>query len=288
VKFLVTGAAGQLGSEIVRSLRGRETIALSHSELDVTDYHSVIQTALQYCPDVIVHSAAYTNVDGAESEPHQAFLVNGWGTRNVALAAKATGALMCYISTDFVFDGDKDSYTEWDLPAPLGVYGKSKLAGEFETMAHAPSWLIVRTAWLCGKVGRNFAKTILSLRESKATIPVVADQRGSPSVASDVAEVVAELCTRRLSGVFHVTNSGTATWYELARVIMEAAGDDPDRIAPATTEEVPRPARRPKSSILESICLTAAGLDRPRRWEDAFKELVGHLVGGEQVEGKLG
>lgn len=278
MKYLVTGAAGQLGSEIVESLGGREVAALSRSELDVTDYHSVVQTALDYAPQVIVHAAAYTDVDGAESDPETAFGVNAWGTRNVALAAKASGALMCYISTDFVFDGSRDSYFEWDDPSPLGIYGRSKLAGERETASHAPSWLIVRTSWLCGRAGKNFAKAILSLRSTQETIPVVNDQYGSPSVASDVAEVVTQLCTRRLEGIFHVTNSGSATWYELARAIMRSAGDDPDRIVPATTEEVPRAAKRPKSSVLGSRCLAAAGVRRPRPWREAFDDLVGELV----------
>lgn len=282
MRYLVTGAAGQLGSEIVQRLGAREVHAVSRTDLDVTDYHAVIQAALQYVPDVIIHAAAYTDVDGAESDPDAAFLVNAWGSRNVALAAKATGALMCYISTDFVFDGSSDSYSEWDEPAPLNVYGRSKLAGEKETAWHAPSWSIVRTSWLCGRRGKNFAKTILSMQSREETIPVVTDQRGSPSVASDVADVVVQLCVRRLEGVFHVTNSGTATWYELARAIMEAAGDDPDRVVPATTEEVRRPARRPKSSVLENVCLEAVGIPRLRHWREAFEDLVGELV--EQPE----
>ncbi len=284
MKILVTGARGQLGTEIVKSLAGRDVIALGRSDLDVTDYHAVMQCAFEHFPDTIVHAAAYTHVDRAESEPEAAFLVNAWGARNVALAAKATGAHLIYISTDFVFDGEKDSYWEWDDPRPLNIYGRSKLAGERETASHAPSWAVVRTSWLCGSVGTNFAKTILSLRTTQSTIPVVADQRGCPSVASDVASAIAKLCIRRLEGIFHVTNSGTATWYDLARVIMQAAGDDPDRIVPATSEEIQRPARRPKSSVLKSSCLVAAGLEPLRPWKVAFEELVALLTSESQSQ----
>ncbi len=283
MRFLVTGASGQLGVELVKALGERDVRALSHSELDVTDYHAVMQEVLDYMPDVIVHAAAYTDVDGAESAPEAAFAVNGWGSRNVALAAKASGAYLCYVSSDYVFDGSKDSYCEWDDPAPIGVYGRSKLAGEREVASHAPSWMIVRTAWLCGRVGRNFVRTILSLRDTRDTIPVVNDQRGSPSLASDVAEAIVRLCLARMEGIFHVTNSGAATWFEVARAVMEAAGDEPGRIVPVSTEEFPRPARRPRSSVLENRCLAAAGLPLLRPWRKAFEELVADLTESPQA-----
>ena len=278
LRYLITGAAGQLGYEIVECLGARDVAAFSHGQLDVTDRHAVTEAVLAYQPDVIVNAAAYADVDGAESEPEAAYSVNAWGARNVALAAKQTESYVCYISTDFVFDGTKDYYNEWDHPAPLGVYGASKLAGEQETAAHAPAWSIVRTAWLCGRKGRNFAKTILSLRNSRDTIEVVDDQRGSPSVASDIAAALVEVCARRLEGIFHVTNSGSATWCELAKAIMRAAGDDPERIVPTKTEDLRRPAKRPRSSVLDNACLRAAGLAALRPWQEAFDELVCDLL----------
>jgi dTDP-4-dehydrorhamnose reductase len=280
MKALVTGASGQLGSEIVEAFRtstSYDIVALGHDELDVCDHHAVFQALLGEEPDVVVHAAAYTDVDGAQSDPKTAFAVNGWGSRNVAVAAKEVDAYVCYISSDYVFDGLKQSYTEWDAPNPISVYGASKLAGEKETRWHAPRWSIVRTAWLSGRRGRNFVKTVLELKERRPVLEVVDDQRGSPSFAKDVARKVVEICVRRLQGIFHVTNSGSATWLEVARAILEEVGDDPSRVVPISTEKLGRPAPRPACSVLENRCLDLAGLDPLRGWRPALSELLREL-----------
>ncbi len=284
MRLLLTGAGGQLGSELVRLVaehneerrRGQiDLLACSHATLDVCRRDQVMAATLSFEPDVIVHAAAFTAVDACEEEPGRAFAVNALSTRYLAEAARLASAHLVYVSTDYVFDGNLGRpYLEWDEPAPLSVYGRSKLAGEKEA---GQSATVVRTAWLMSKTGANMAKTILRLgRESTGELRFVDDQRGSPTVAADLAAKVLELAIARRPGLFHVTNRGEATWFDVAREVMAAAGLGPERVVPISTDElVPRrPAARPANSVLENAVLRLEGDPLLPEWRESLGRLV--------------
>nr|MDQ3757381.1 dTDP-4-dehydrorhamnose reductase [Actinomycetota bacterium] len=203
---LVTGARGQLGTELLQAFPGHE---VQGTTADVGDRDAVHATVLEVRPDRVVHAGAWTDVDGCEGDPDRAFRSNALGTRNVVEAARRVGAHVAYISSDYVFDGETDRpYVEWDEPNPLSVYGRSKLAGERELH---PGDTVVRTSWVCGRTGRNFVKTMLRLAtEGDGPVSVVADQVGCPTFAADLARTVARLSIDARPGVFHVTNQGGA------------------------------------------------------------------------------
>ena len=206
-----------------------------------------------------MHTAAWTDVDGCEGDPDRAWRVNALGTRNVAEAARLVGARVCYVSTDYVFDGTADRpYIEWDDTNPLSVYGRSKLAGE---AALGPDDTVVRTSWVCGRHGRNFVKTVLGLVSAGKPMKVVDDQHGCPSFADDLAGMICRLVVARRPGLFHVTNQGPTTWYRFAVDIAAAAGLDAALVAPITTAELQpaRPAPRPANSVLDNAALRLSG-----------------------------
>ncbi|HZU74653.1 MAG TPA: dTDP-4-dehydrorhamnose reductase [Acidimicrobiales bacterium] len=279
-KVLVTGAAGQLGTEVVAHLATRraEVIGITRAEVDLTRRDLVRAAVSALGPEVVIHTAAWTAVDDCESDPERAFLVNTLSTRNLAEAARATGAHLCLVSTDYVFDGATDRpYLEWDTPNPLSVYGRSKLAAEAEL---DPSSTIVRTAWLFGEHGSNFVKTMLRLSQQSDVLRVVDDQHGCPTAAADLARAMTELALGRHPGVHHVTNQGAATWYELARQTMVAAGLPAERIEPISTKELdpPRPAPRPEYSVLDNFVLRQSGLDLLPDWRESLHALVPRLL----------
>ncbi|HWU37045.1 MAG TPA: dTDP-4-dehydrorhamnose reductase, partial [Candidatus Acidoferrum sp.] len=225
MRILVTGAKGQLGVELLQTLKlAHEVIGLDLPELDITRSTATDQVA-DLRPNWVIHAAAATDVDGCERDSAWAQAVNGDGTGRVADGCRRAGAGMIYISTDFVFDGRKRSpYTEEDQPAPLSVYGRSKLAGEEAARVLAPRWAIVRSAWMFGVSGKNFVKGIVNKAVAGERLRFVNDQVGSPTYARDLAQALAELVTRQLTGVFHVTNSGSCSRYEFARAILKQAG----------------------------------------------------------------
>jgi dTDP-4-dehydrorhamnose reductase len=277
-RILVTGAGGQLGLEIVRAFTGDDVIAADHAALDVSDRDSVLQAATSSAPDIVVHAGAWTAVDGCEGDPDRAFRVNAIGTRNVAEAARRVGAWLCYLSTDYVFDGRKsEPYVEWDPPNPVSVYGRSKLAGELEIGSDST---IVRTSWVCGLHGSNMVKTILRLAREHEKLSFVDDQRGQPSFADDVARAIRRLAVERRPGVFHVTNQGVVSWYEFARVVLEVADLDPDRVRPIPTADLdpPRPAPRPANSVLDNAAFRLSGLPLLPHFRQPLERLVGQLV----------
>jgi dTDP-4-dehydrorhamnose reductase len=286
MRVLVTGASGQVGREVVEVLSARqvgqrrgpalEVIGADRSLLDVTDRDAVLGTVGTLEPDVIMHLAAFTAVDACESQQDTAFAVNALGTRHVAEAARLTAAHLCYVSTDYVFDGTSPlPYTEWDRPNPLSVYGRSKLAGEQEAGPHST---IVRTSWVCGRYGANIVKTILRLLEGSDPLRFVDDQRGSPTVAGDLASTLVELALSRRAGVFHVTNQGVTSWYELARSVAGWAGHDPARVEPMATDPLARPAVRPQNSALDNAALRLSGLALLPPWQESVQALVHHLA----------
>jgi dTDP-4-dehydrorhamnose reductase len=269
--ILVTGGHGQLGTELIPCLSklGR-VMSPGRQELDLAaDAATAGIVALQ--PTHVVHAAAATDVERCEQDPSWAYAVNAAGTRRVAEACRAMGAWLLYVSTDYVFDGSKCTpYMEGDPPAPLNVYGRSKLAGEVQVQALVPQWAIVRTAWLYGHVGRNFVVTILKRLQAGNLLTVVADQTGSPSYARDLAEGIAQLVARQATGIFHLTNSGSCSRFECAQAIAREVGADPARVVPITSDALALRARRPAYSVLAHTAWKGLGLPPLRPWDVAL------------------
>jgi len=237
-----------------------EVLGCPHDVLDVGDRDSCMQVIGGFAPDAVVHAAAWTDVDGCQTDPDRAWKVNALGTRNVAEAARLVGARVCYVSTDYVFDGTADHpYSEWDDTNPVSVYGRSKQAGE---AVLGPDDAIVRTSWVCGRHGHNFVKTVLRLVSAGKPMNVVDDQHGCPTFADDLAGMICRLVVARRPGLFHVTNQGPTTWYRFAVDIAAAAGLDPEWVTPITTAELQpaRPAPRPANSVLDNAALRLSGL----------------------------
>jgi dTDP-4-dehydrorhamnose reductase len=279
-RVLVTGAAGQIGSEVVDAFADHDVIAADHSALDLADRDSVLQLITSTAPDAVVHAGAWTAVDACEADPDRAFRVNALGTRHVAEGARRVGAWVCYLSTDYVFDGRKpEPYIEWDAPNPASVYGRSKLGGEQEIFGAGAGATIVRTSWVCGLHGHNMVKTILRLAGDHEKLAFVDDQRGQPTFADDLAPMIRRLVVERRPGVFHVTNQGAVSWFEFARSVLEAAGLDPGRVRPIPTADLepPRPAPRPANSVLDNTALRLGGLRLLPHYREPLERLVRQL-----------
>lgn len=276
---LVTGRGGQLATELESALerRGFSVAALSRSELDITDEEAVAVIVRELRPTVIVNAAADTDVDGCESREAAALAVNGAAVGHLAAAAAAVGAHLVTVSTDYVFDGSKPTpYVETDHPNPQSAYGRTKLAGE---RAAGDDATIVRTAWLAGAHGPNTVKTVLRLLEGEGELRFVDDQRGSPTMAADLADAIAVLAAERAGGVFHLTNAGAVSWYEFAGEIAARVGADPGRVVPITTADLdpPRPAPRPANSVLDNAAWRAAGHEPLRDHREALGDLLRQL-----------
>ncbi|MFB9274546.1 dTDP-4-dehydrorhamnose reductase [Cohnella cellulosilytica] len=274
--ILVTGAGGQLGQELVRmNVDGLKIIGKNRSELDITDFGSCERACVSLKPDIVVHAAAYTAVDKAESEPEAAWTVNVEGTRNMAKAAEAVGAKFCYISTDYVFDGRGTTpYPENHPTSPQSVYGATKLEGERKASEFSSKCFIIRTSWVYGKYGGNFVNTMLQMAQSKKEITVVNDQIGSPTYTFDLASLIVELVRTDKYGVYHASNSGSCSWYEFAKAIFEEAGMKSIAVRPCSTEQYPRPAPRPSYSVFGQSALVGAGFTPLRPWREALREYL--------------
>lgn len=272
MRVVLTGAQGQLGCALRRALAAFPLVSLDLPEFDLTD-SSCGRAILDAAPEVVIHAGAYTNVDGAEREPARAMAINADGTARVARAAQEAGARLIYISTDYVFDGRKQHpYEEADPPAPLNAYGRSKLAGEEQALAACNRTLVIRTAWLYGREGQNFVKTILALADERPVLRVVADQQGCPTSAEDLAQAVLLLLQRDAQGLLHVTNDGACSWFEFARKIVELSGKTA-AVEPLTTEQAGRLASRPAYSVLSSDRLRGYGI-RMAHWEEALSRYL--------------
>jgi dTDP-4-dehydrorhamnose reductase len=308
-RVLVTGGRGQLGRDLADVLAGRvpdggiaddgtgilptvvpgtfDVLSTDIDTLDVVDRGAVRAVAEGFRPQLILHGGAYTAVDSCESDPDTAFAVNALGTRNVAEAARATGAHLVYVSTDYVFDGALDRpYVEWDPPGPVSIYGRSKLGGEIEVRSICgPASTVVRTAWVSGAHGANMVKTVLRLAaaDPASTLRFVDDQHGSPTFTADLARAIVRLGRDRRPGTFHVTNQGTTTWFGFARATLAAAGHDPARVEPIATSDLdpPRPAPRPTNSRLDNAALRLAGLPLLPDWTASLERLVTALQAAE-------
>ena len=279
MKVLVTGYAGQLGWDTVRLLesRGVECRGVDMQDFDLTDGQAVMNYVREYHPTAVVHCAAYTNVDKAESEPEICAAVNGMGTMNVVRAAVSVGAKVVFISTDYVFPGTGDQPWQVDDPyGPQNVYGMSKVQGEDAVRSLTTRFFILRTSWVFGKNGRNFVRTMLRLGEEKKEIRVVNDQIGSPTYTRDLARVICDMLPTEKYGIYHVRNEGFISWYDFAKMIMEKAGL-PCRVTPVSSSEYPTPARRPLNSRLDGSRLTDAGFAPMPSVEDALDRYLEEL-----------
>jgi dTDP-4-dehydrorhamnose reductase len=255
MRFVITGAAGMLGQDLVAAARadGHDVVGLARAELDISDASATTDAVAAARPDVVVNCAAWTDVDGAESSPEQALAVNGAGAGNVARAAAAISAWTIHVSSDYVFDGTKRTpYVESDAVAPASSYGRSKLAGEREVAEGAPGrHTVVRSSWLFGAGGPCFPATILRLAGERDELKVVADQVGCPTFTGHLADALVELAARRPLGIVHVAGGGSCSWYEFAREIVAGSGLRSE-VTPCTTADMPRPATRPAYSVLGS------------------------------------
>ncbi|HEX3014105.1 MAG TPA: dTDP-4-dehydrorhamnose reductase [Methanobacterium sp.] len=278
MKVLIIGSEGMLGHDLVDILSAENEISTTTIDtLDITDINKTIKTVKEINPDVVVHAAAFTNVDGSESNSDLAYKVNVLGTRNVAAACNEADSALVYICTDYVFDGTKgSSYYEYDQTNPLSVYGKTKHLGEVYIRDILNKFYIVRTAWLYGFHGPNFVTTMLNLAKTNDTISVVSDQIGSPTYTLDLANAIAQLIKKPAYGIYHVTNSGHCSWYEYAREIFDIAGVDVE-LKPVTTEEFGSPAPRPKYSVLENYNWKMEGFPEIRSYKEALREYMGLL-----------
>ncbi|MEN8161044.1 MAG: dTDP-4-dehydrorhamnose reductase [Myxococcota bacterium] len=260
MKILLTGAGGQLGRAVCDAFTSHEVVGRDHAALDVADAVAVEAALDATRPDLLLNASAYTAVDRAEDEPEAAFRVNAEGPGVLAVATARRGLPLLHVSTDYVFDGEKGAaYVESDPTRPLGVYGVSKLAGEEAVRAANPRHFVVRTAWLYGPVGRNFARTLAAAAEREPRLRVVDDQWGSPTYAPHLARALAALVGTQAHGLHHLANAGVASRFEFAKALLDALGSATP-IEPIPTSAWPTPARRPRNTALASERETGIGL----------------------------
>jgi len=273
MKVAIFGATGLLGKALMQEWRGDSITGLSSGDADVRNAERVRQVAQETRPDWIVLAAAYTDVDGCESNRDLAFAVNRDGAVNVGRAAKEVGARLVFLSSDYVFDGAKITPYEIDDPRnPQSVYGRSKAEAEIALLNLIPECCVVRTSWLFGAGGKCFPDTILKLAASRPALDVVNDQRGSPTYVVDLARAITHLCQKNAEGIVHVNNSGDCTWFEFAQDIVKGAGYATE-VRPVSTAQMARPAPRPAYSVLSPARLRSYGIEMPT-WRDALRRYL--------------
>ncbi len=278
MKILVTGAAGQLGKALRMELEGRHEVLWTDLEdFDVRDLAAVRAFLGKERPEAVLHLAAITQVDACETRPETAFEVNALGARYMALAAREVDAEMLLVSTDYVFNGrTRRPYQEYDNPEPLNVYGTSKLHGERAVAALVPKHYIVRTSGLFGSGGVNFVETILGIRGRGGRLRVVTDQVCRPTYAGHLAESLSRIVGSGNHGIFHVASAGETSWFEFARAVLEAAGEDPAVVGPITSEQLQRPARRPSYSVLDTRAYEMTFGHVLPHWREGLREYFLH------------
>jgi dTDP-4-dehydrorhamnose reductase len=285
MRILLTGAQGQLGTALQQALTGHDLILKDLPAFELTD-SSCESQIIEARPDAIIHAGAYTNVDGAEREPERARAVNVLGTERVARAAERLKCRLIYVSTDYVFDGLRSvPYGEGDATNPINAYGRSKQGGEVAALELSANTLVVRTAWLYGHGGANFVKTIMKYAMEKSHLDVVADQRGCPTFAGDLAEAIRDLLAIDLRGICHVTNTGDCTWHEFAEAIVRLAGSSAE-VRPITTQQAGRLARRPAYSVLGNDKLRSVRPLLPH-WRSALERYVRRTAPAASIAGAL-
>jgi dTDP-4-dehydrorhamnose reductase len=282
MRILIIGANGQLGTDLCQALSNFQVIPLTHNDIEITSMDSVRKASHKHKPDAIVNTAAFVRVDDCETEPDKAFQVNTLGARNVAVVAQELGAKLVHISTDYVFGGEAEPqttpYTEFDTPVPLNIYGKSMLAGENFVQHLCTRYFIVRTSALFGTTGArgkggNFVETIIKLAKERHELRVVNDQVCSPTYTLDLASKIAQLVSTQYYGIFHITNSGTCSWYQFAVEVLKLARLKTP-ITPITSAEYHQKARRPNNSALDNYQLRLLGMADMRSWQEALQDYM--------------
>ena len=275
MKILITGSNGMLGHDLCEVLGdSHELIPTTSKTLDITDEQQVMEVICDKKPDIVINSAAYTNVDGCEENPDLAYAVNGSGVKNLALACRKIDCALLHVSTDYVFDGSATQPIPEDGEiGPISVYGKSKLKGEEAILEILDKFFIVRTAWLYGINGGNFPKTMLELAKNHSEITVVYDEVGTPTYTPDLARGIADLIETDYYGIYHLTNSGSCSWCEFSRLIFELAGAEVN-VVPVTASEFARPAPRPSYSVLKNKNWIDHGFKPLRDYKEAIKEYI--------------
>lgn len=276
MNILITGAGGQLAFDLIKVLSSQHKLfPFTKQELDIKDFYKVYHCILNIKPDVVIHCAAYTKVDQAELNAEMAYQVNAVGTHNVAIAANAIGAKLVYISTDYVFDGNKGSpYTESDQPRPISVYGMSKYIGEQIVRTCCHRYFIMRTAWLYGIHGNNFVKTILLASLHKQQFFAAVDQIGSPTYSLDLACFISEMIATNQYGTYHAANRGSCSKFEFMKAIFELANRADIELVPSTMEQFKLAAPRPRNSSLDDLAIQMNQLPRFRCWREALEEFI--------------
>lgn len=284
MRVLVTGSKGMLGSTLYDRLLKHDIevigtdIRAGKNSLDITKPDASIDLIKQVRPDVVIHAAAYTDVDGCELNIKDAYLVNSEGTRNIVNACKQTGAFLIYISTDFIFEGNKAvPYIEDDTPSPVNIYGRSKLQGEERVRQLLERHLIIRTSWLFGENGKNFVDAIINKAKTAKSIEVVDDQRGSPTYAADLSNAIIDLLSLSFDLyplTLNITNSGSCTWYEFAKEIVRIKGIKDANVEPISSDQIKRSAKRPKMSILDNGRFIKVFGSALPSWQDALLRYI--------------
>ncbi|MBR1818519.1 MAG: dTDP-4-dehydrorhamnose reductase [Neisseriaceae bacterium] len=280
MNFLITGAGGQVGQELQRLLP--QANALTHSQLDIGDISAVRNAVQAFKPNAIINAAAYTAVDKAEEEVEKAHLINHIGAKNLAIASEEQNAILLHISTDYVFDGNKtEPYNETDASNPQSVYGKSKLLGEEAVLQHCEKAMILRTAWVFGRYGKNFVKTMLQLGTTRNHLRIVADQFGSPTEAQDIANALIYMAKNPQFGIYHYSGMPYVSWFEFAQHIFQAAEKQSilhiPQLEAITSEEYPTAAKRPKNSRLNLDKITNTFGILPSDWQSHLNDLRKYL-----------
>lgn len=275
MKILIAGSNGMLGHDLVKVLEKDNILINTTSKtLDITDSTAVMDFVKRNNPDIVINSAAYTNVDGCEKNNELAFAVNSEGPKNLAMACKEADSVLLHISTDYVFKGNEDNpRLEDDEVGPTSAYGLSKLKGEEYIKDILDKYFIVRTAWLYGSNGGNFPKTMLEIAKTHDTVNVVYDEVGSPTYTPDLAEAISKLIKTDKYGVYHITNSGSCSWFEFAKLIFKLSNVDVD-VKPVTAKEFARPAKRPSYSVLSNEKWKSLGFNPLRSYEEAIDEYL--------------
>ena len=273
MKVLIFGGTGLLGKALMREWIGDDVVGLGSRDVDIRNAAAVRETISRNQPDWIVNAAAYTDVDGCESNRESAFSVNCDGAVNVAEAAASAGAKLLFVSSDYVFDGKKTSpYEVNDTRNPQSVYGHTKAEAEVKLLKALPQCCIARSSWVFGVGGRCFPDTILRLGASRSALDVVNDQRGCPTYTVDLAQAIIQLCRKNASGIVHVTNSGDCTWFEFAKEIFKQAGMRTE-VNAVSSQQMARPAPRPAYSVLSATSLRRLGIEMPS-WQDALRRYL--------------